>query len=137
MPRVRGQNRGKYKLERHEFFTAYHYALQYNAWRDQYEALDGRKAIAMDGMPHGTTCGNPTEAIGMKRAALADKMRLIERVANEVAPDLYKWLFKAVTNEGITFPYLETVMNIPCSKNTFYEVRRKFYYRLASEMDKK
>lgn len=38
------------------------------------EAEDGLGSVSMDGMPHGTTPGNPVERMAMARAALHEKL---------------------------------------------------------------
>lgn len=131
---VRYPKRGKYRLSKHKFYATYHYALQYREWKDEYKALDGLKAVNIDGMPHGTTTGNPTESLGLKRNDLKAKMDLIENTVRETDENLYMWLLKAVTNEGVTFAYLQGIMSIPCSHNTYYAKRKEFYYRLAEKI---
>lgn len=135
MPRIRAEHkRGEYSLSKHEFYAAYHYALQYNEWKDRHDSIIGLHSVASDGQPKGTKVGNPTESQGIKAADLNSKMKIIEDTVSEVAPDIYKWLLKAVTNEGITYVYLSTVMQIPCGKKYYYERRRRFYYLLAQKI---
>lgn len=132
--RVRAEHKGKWAMSKHEFYAAYHFALQYNGWKDRRESIIGLHSVAADGQPHGTKLGNPTESQGIKAAELSEKMDLIESLVKETAPDIYKWLLKAVTNEGITFAYLSGIMDIPCGKKYYYERRRKFYYLLAQKI---
>lgn len=60
---------------------------------------------------------------------------MIEESAKQADHQLYKYILKAVTEEGITYKYLKTVMNIPAGRNYFYEKRRKFYYILSKKLD--
>lgn len=132
---VRYPKRGKYKLSKHRFYMVYHYALQYREWKDEYKSLDGLKAMSIDGMPHGTTTGNPTESIGIKRDELMRKMKLIEDTVRETDENLYTWLLKAVTNEGTTYAYLSGIMSIPVSHTTYYDKRKEFYYNLSKKLE--
>lgn len=137
MPDIRAElsQKNKWWISKHAFYTAYHYALQYDDWKCEYNALDGAVgAVKVDGMPHSTEVGNPTPSIGMRRAELAEKMRLIEDTVREVDEFLYPWLIVAVTKEGVNFNYLQTMMNIPCCKNVYYNKRRHFYYILCKKM---
>lgn len=129
-----GWTRGKWNLSKHRFYAAYHYALQYPEWVDEYNALGEIKAVVNDGMPHGTTPGNPTENVGIKRTEIKTKIDIIEETVRDVDADLYTWLIKAVTCEGITYTYLQTVMQIPVSHNTYYDKRKEFYYKLADRL---
>lgn len=126
---------GKYRLTKNEFLSAYYYAMRYNEWKDEYESLqDNLGAINYDGLPKGNALGNPTEDTGSMMAELKARIEKIEQTVVETDDMLYKYLLKAVTNEGITYNYLQMVMNIPCSKNTYYERRRRFYYLLSKKI---
>ena len=133
--RIRAEHKtGKYQMSKHEFYSAYHYALQYNEWKDRYDSIVGLKAVVNDGQPHGTAPGNPTENQAMQLEDILGKIKLVEGIVNEAAPDIARWLLKAVTNEGVSFNYLASVMNIPCGKKYYYNARRKFYYLLAKKI---
>ena len=43
---------------------------------------------------------------------------------------LYEYIMKAVT-EGLPYTYLQTVMDIPCSRDTYYDRYRKFFWLLS------
>ena len=137
MPDIRAElsQKNKWWIPKHAFYTAYHYALQYDDWKREYNALDGAVgAVKVDGMPHGSEVGNPTSTIGIRRAELAEKMRVIEETVKEVDEALFPWLIVAVTKEDINYNYLLTMMRIPCSRNVYYGLRRQFYYRLCKKI---
>lgn len=126
---------GKYKLDKHEFLKAYHHAMCYNEWRKSYDALiDTSRAINYDGMPHAANTLDLTEDAAIRRAELKEKIDLIEQTVYEAEPAIYKYLLKAVTNEGVTYEYLSTRLQIPCGKDMFYDRRRKFYYLLSKKI---
>lgn len=134
---MRMENQGKWALRKHEFGAAYHYALQYPDWLDQYNSLkDSVGTVVTDGMPHGTTVGNPTQNLGIKRAELKEKMDLVVNTAKAADPDIWPWILEAVTHEGVTFYSLSNPSRsddkpIPCGKKMFYDRRRKFYWLLS------
>jgi hypothetical protein len=129
---------GKYKLSRHEFNTAKWYALGFNEWLEEYNKLkDSVSAISYENadMPHAVNkTSNPTEELAERRAVLSEKMDRITRLCQVAGGDISDYLFKAVTNEDISYNTLNALMNIPCSANTFYDRRRKFYWLLAKEI---
>lgn len=104
---------GKYKLTKNRYLYAYYYALLYNEWKDQYNT----------GLLHQEECEQ-----------LRKKMELIEQTAIEADGNIYQYILKAVTNAGVTYHYLKTVMNIPCGKDMYYDRRRKFYWLLAQKI---
>lgn len=135
MPNVRAvHTKSEHNLSKHEFYAAYHYALQYSEWKDRCDSLIGLRAVSIDGQPHGGKIGNPTEQQGLSIYEWQSKMKVIEDTVREAAPDIYQWMLKAVTHEGVTFAYLSTVMEIPCGKKYYYSRRRKFYYLLAQKL---
>lgn len=126
---------GKYKLSKSEYLSAKYYALRYNEWLAEYNSItDSVGGMAMDGMPHGTTVGNPTERLAIRKAELIDRMKLIEQSAIEADADLYEYIIKAVTNEDVTFHNLKIFMQIPCQKDLFYDRKRKFYWILSKKI---
>lgn len=124
-----------YYLPKHRYLTVMHYALQYQEWKDERNAIgDDGAGLQIDPQPRSGKIGDPTATKAMKRAELYDKIKLIETTVEEVAPEISAWLLKAVTTEKITYVYLREVMNIPCGRNYYYDKRRQFYYRLSQKM---
>ena len=127
---------GKYKLSKHEFLNAYHYALRYQEWTDEYKALsDTVKAVTYENadMPHGEAPQNPTEDAAIKRENLMNKIRLINETVFEADSSIYPYLLKAVTNENVTYAIL-LAEGIPCGKDYYYDRRRKFYFLLSQRI---
>lgn len=126
---------GKYKLNKAEYLSAKYYALRYNEWVGEYNDLkDSLGAAGLDGMPHGTTVGQPTERLAMRREELSRRIKLVEDTVMEADSELYKYILKAVTNEDVTFHNLKLFMQIPCQKDMFYDRRRRFYWLLSKKI---
>lgn len=135
MPNVRPLGK-KWNISKHRFFELYHYCLQYNEWKDilNYKVATVKSPQISD-MPRALGGkSDPTADLGIDRAELEHKCKVIEDAAQAVDELLYDYIIKAVTNEGITYNYLSTVMGIPCSHNTWYKLRRKFYWILDRKL---
>lgn len=127
----------EYQISKHEFYAAYHYALQYSEWKDMITAIasiDTPDPEQAD-MPHAHSVSDTTFNKAVKIGEYRDRMRVIEDLVRMAAPDIYVWLLKAVTTEGCSYTYLNMRMNIPCGKNYYYDKRRKFYYLLSKYMN--
>ena len=125
---------GKYKLSKEEYLSAKYYALRYNAWLDEYNALkDSVAAVVPDDMPHGSGPGNPTERLAIRREELRKKMKVVEDAAAETDSEYCQWILKRVVH-GLSYDYLATYENLFCSRATFYRMIRKFYWILAEKM---
>lgn len=126
---------GKWALKKAECLTAKYFALQYNELIQEYKDLDNfLHASASDGLPHGSEVGQPTERMAVRMAELRDKIEKIESTAMEADPVIAKYILKAVTNDNVTFKQLQTLMDIPCGRDLYYEKRRKYYYLLAHKI---
>lgn len=125
--------KNKYYLSKHAFYMVYHYAMQYPDWKQEYDSLSDSLKGA-DGMPGKNSMpGKPTENTGIKRAELKTKMELVEITAQETDKDLAEYILLGVIS-GNSYNYLKMVHNIPCGRNQFYNLRRKFYYLLSKKI---
>lgn len=127
---------GKYTLSKSEYLSAKYYALRYKEWRAEWELMaDTVRAIEYDGdHVQGNGAGNPTEQLAIRRAELTHKIGIIEETAKETDPVLGRYIFAYVIEEGMTFDKLKRTSGIPCGKDLFYHLRRKYYYLLAKKI---
>ena len=133
--KVRPLNERKYNISKHRFAELYHFCLQYPEWKDELKyKTDSVASIEITDMPTTHKNESTVEALAIRRTNLEDKCKLIEQTAIEVDEEIYQYILKAVTNEYINYNYLSTIMNIPCSRNTYYDRRRKFYYLLSKKI---
>lgn len=142
MPRMRAGWKGKYQIGKHEFYTAYHYALQYRDWIAQRNNLvNSVQAIRYDKEKIQISPSQDNlELQAIKLAELTHKIQLIERTAYDADQSIYKWILKAVTNEGVSFEKLKNpsssdIEPIPCGRSYYFEHRRKFYWLLFNRMN--
>lgn len=131
MGNIRTGYKGTYALGKHELYMAIHYALMYHELKEAYNAIE----VSAKGINYGekikTGGGDPTYTLAEKRAEIRSKIDKIESAAHLASEKYYKYIMKAVTEEGANFNLLKTRYDMPCGKNTFYVLRRKFYYLLA------
>lgn len=144
--RAKISKKNKYWISKHRFYEIEHHCLQYKEWEDEYKTLkkQGVKGVEYDGMPHGTNVGNPTQNVGMRMAELSSKMDLVKDTVAECDQEvmakegkdksIYNHLLVAVTNEGISYNYLNMVMNIKVGEKVYYAARRKFYWLMSQKI---
>ena len=143
MTQIRAELSKKNKLyiDKHAFYCAYHFAMQYPDWKNQYADLIGGAVRAVDynDMPHGNSTGDPTARIGMRSSILRGNIDIVESTALIAGQELAEYLLYAVTNEGITYNYLRSdrckLGRIPCGRNQYYQMRRLFYYLLSKKLE--
>ena len=129
-------------IDKHAFYTAYHFALQYPEWKRQYADLicGAVQAVDYKDMPRGNSVGDPTARIAMRSGILRGNIELIEHIALTAGQDIAEYLLYAVTTEGVTYNYLRSgrhkdLGRIPCGRNQYYQMRRLFYYLLSKKLE--
>lgn len=123
-----------YWIEKHRYYELKHFCLQYPIWKKAHSALDGlakRPAdlVLFSGQQH---LGNPTERCAEARIFYSDRMELVKLVAEETDAVLGTYILQAVTN-GISYDYLKARLDIPCCKDVYYDLYRRFFWLLNKE----
>jgi len=118
-------------LPREDFLTALHYALRYPMWEKEIETPpDTAQAIRYD-RDRVQTSGDydPVQTTAIRREEIGRKMALVDKVCLEVGKELSYYLKLGVCY-GLTWWQLEA-KGIPCSRNTYYTMRKRFYFELS------
>lgn len=136
MANVRNETFKKYGISENRFMELYHFCMQYGEWKNELNNCLYLHGVKYDAKASNKTIGSITEETAIRKHELKRKCELIEETAKEVDEILYKYILKAVTNKGITYAYLKTVMDIPCGKDMYYNLRRKFYCLLEQKKTK-
>ena len=123
--------RNKYWIEKHRYYELKHFCLQYPLWRKARAALDSLSKRPNNSAAVSKTnkISSPVEKCVEARLFYTDRMELLENVANETDKVMAVYILKAVT-EGISYDHLKVRMNVPCCKDTYYELYRRFFWLL-------
>lgn len=124
--------KSKYWIDRHRHYELKHFCLQYPMWRKAYaDLLDlGISASSFDRLPASNVHADLTAKYAIRKAYYAEKIKLVESIAMDADEELYEYILKGVT-EGFSYTYLKTIDNIPCSKDTYYDRYRRFFWLLS------
>jgi hypothetical protein len=127
-------NRNPYWIEKHRYYELKHFCLQYPIWKKAYISLGNFNNKSMDcTMFIATTrIGDPTARIGIARAYYSERIDMIEKIAEQTDQQLALYILKAVT-EGWSYDVLRARFEIPCCKDTYYELYRRFFWLLSRE----
>lgn len=128
--------KNKYWIDKHRHYELKHFCLQYKTWKKIYAELLNPKIpmVAMDKIPSSGTPSDPTAKRAMLKAHYSERIKLVEQAAMEADKYLHDYILKAVT-EGRSYTYLKTMLDIPCSKDTYYERYRRFFWILNELRD--
>lgn len=124
----------KYWIERHRYYELKHFCLQYPIWKKEYTELDGLSKKAENPTPRTKTnsIGDPTGKCAEARTFYSDRIKMLERVAEKTDSELSNYILKGVT-EGVSYDYLKARLDIPCCKDTYYDLYRRFFWLLNNE----
>ena len=61
-----------------------------------------------------------------------ERMHVVEQAAIAADAALYSYILKAVT-EGYSYDHLKSRLNIPCCRDTYYDLYRRFFWLLNKE----
>ena len=92
---------------------------------------DTLRSKQIDGMPFANmgNVSDQTARLAIKRVEIEKKVELIENTAKEASPDLWEYIIKSVCYE-MPFWYIRDIMKAPIGHNSFYGMRKYFFYLL-------
>lgn len=131
-PELSEQN--KYWIEKHRYYELKHFCLQYPIWKNAYIALLDLKGSSLNStlLSKTNVIKDPTSKSAEARLFYSNRMNMIEKIAAATDATLSNYILKAVT-EGISYDSLRTRFEIPCCKDTYYNLYRRFFWLLSIE----
>lgn len=123
-----------YWIEKHRYYELKHFCLQYPSWKRKYNSLIVYPSSWPSLVPPTKTnvINDPVTKNVDERLFYANRMDMIERVAQETDAELASYILKAIT-EGISYDHLRARSDIPCCKDTYYDLYRRFFWLLSKE----
>jgi hypothetical protein len=123
-----------YWLEKHRYYELKHFCLQYPIWKKAYSSLDGlaTRPSNLSIFVSGNILGDPTARCAIAKVFYSERLNMIKGVAEETDPTLADYILKAVT-EGWSYDVLKARLGIPCCKDVYYDLYRRFFWLLSKE----
>ena len=128
-PEISSKN--KYWIDRHRYYELKHFCLQYRGWKQKYATLNSLAQSRIREVVVSPT-GNynsPVETAAEEREVYSANIHMVERAALEADTSLSNYILKGVT-EGISYDVLKARLDIPCSKEVYYNLYRRFFWLL-------
>lgn len=120
-----------YYLSKHEYLMLKHFALQYNDWKKAKREIESRvgSGFKIGGDQNACNYHDPVSIAVEKAERYRIRIELIEQAAKNAGGDIWEFILLGVTTE-CNYEYLRLVKNIPCCKDVYYKMYRKFYWIL-------
>lgn len=134
-PEISSKN--KYWIDKHRYYELKHFCLQYSSWKKAYSAIN-ELSVSLPMIERIYSSSNIpvdlTAKYAIMKACYAERIKMIEKAAMEADKDLYVYILKGVT-EGLSYTYLKSRLEIPCSRDTYYDRYRRFFWLLSEARD--
>lgn len=126
--------KNQYWIDKHRYYELKHFCLQYPRWRRLYNSLICYPSATLKPVPPTKTnvISDPVTMYIDERLFFAKRMDMVERVAKETDEVLACYILKAIT-EGISYDHMRARTDIPCCKDTYYDLYRRFFWLLSEE----
>lgn len=131
-PQISKKN--EYWISKHRYYELKHFCLQYPEWTKELQSINGfvRNTIsAVKTLPNGKV-DDPTSKCAIIQIQYKNLIEMVNNSAKETDIILGNYIFKAVT-QGMSYDYLKTNFNIPCCKETYYAMYRRFFWILSNK----
>lgn len=124
--------KNKYWIDKHRYYELKHFCLQYLSWKNAHAAINelSRTSSGFEYNPSSGGPSDPTAKYAIRKAHYSKRIKMVEKAAMEADEYLYLYILKGVT-EGLSYTYLKSKLDIPCSRDTYYDRYRRFFWLLS------
>lgn len=126
--------KNKYWIDKHRHYELKHFCLQYPEWKKTYNSSPNISSSTTNEVSRSNIHSDPTFKEVMRKKRYLERIELIEQIAREADNNLYSYILKGVT-EGLSYTHLKHRLDIPCSKDTYYDRYRRFFWLLDQTRD--
>lgn len=126
--------RNPYWIEKHRYYELKHFCMQYPIWKKLIVMIDGYSSHSIETVKNAVQQyhGDYTADRALIRAFYSERIEMIERVAERTDSVIRRYILKGVT-EGVSYEVIKARLEIPCCKDVYYELYRKFFWLLSQE----
>ena len=118
-----------YYIPKHRYFELKHFCLQYKDFKKTYNELCEKIPGGVISIKQNKVEDNSDNKLYVRERYL-DNIILIESCCKLTDEYFCDYILKAVT-EGLSYSHFKVNDNIPCGKDYWYEMYRKFFYILS------
>lgn len=123
--------RNKYWIPKQRYYELKHFCLQYPSWKEAKDNLLNfpHQNDFIDAALERRGLSDPTERMVEGRDGYTRRMTMVESAAALTDRLIAPYILECVT-DGISFDKLNARTRIPCSRDQFYDLYRKFFWIL-------
>lgn len=123
-------------IKKNRYLELLHFCRQYPEWKTEAASLVGTHGLKMDGMPHGSSVGDPVASAAERRAGLLSKIETVDRCARAVQGGI--WYAALIQNVcmGRAYSRIDPTLFPTSMRSHFFRARKEFFIGLNAERDR-
>lgn len=121
--------KNKYYIDKHRYYELKHFCLQYPSWKKKLINFDYMLRRDANISVDSNQVSDPTERMVEVRDLYLTRTEIIETAAAVTDRLLGPYILEGVTN-GLSYEKLNARKQVPCNKDTYYQLYRKFFFIL-------
>ncbi len=120
-----------YWIPKHRFYELKHFCLQFMDWQKERAALDSmtHRSTEPNTVHSEGNHSNPTERDAIERIRYSERIQLVMNAAYDTDKAMGDYILLGVT-KGMSYDILRARYNIPCGKDMYYNLYRRFFWLL-------
>lgn len=120
-----------YWIDRHRYYELKHFCLQYPIWKKIYEMTSSYSSRPPELIIFSSDISDPVERCASAREFYGDRIKMLEDCADATDPVIGRYILAGVT-EGMSYEFLRSRYDVPCCKDVYYGLYRKFFWILST-----
>ena len=121
--------KSKYYIDKHRYYELKHFCMQYESWKGKLENLSYYISNPSMLTPVQDSHSDPIEKLIEARDVYETRIDIVETSAECTDHLLAPYILEAVS-KGLSYEKLNAVKQIPCNRETWYELYRRFFWIL-------
>lgn len=124
--------RNEWYIEKHRYYELKHFCLQYPTWEKRYNIVDGIQGTPAEKLwVQNNNITDPTEKAAEVKAYYSSRIDMLWRAAAETDSIIGNYILKGVV-ENKSYDCIRAKYGVPCCKDVYYKMYRKFFYILSA-----
>lgn len=134
MIRADVSQKNTYWIPKHRYYELKHFCMQYPDWKKALLYLDEVPKSPNDIKTFTGNVSDPTGKLALKRSYFSKKINMVDEAAKASDDVIGDYILLAVIN-GKSYDYMRMHFSVPCGKDLWYEIYRRFFYCLHTIKD--
>lgn len=123
--------KSKYWIPKHRYYELKHFVMQYPDWLKKRSEINSMVRACQDPAGRINSLPDPVGQAVEKRSVYTTNISMCDQAAKETDPVIGNYILEAVIN-GMSYDTLKATWNVPCCRDLYYELYRRFFWLLDS-----